>query len=199
MKKKIPFSFWPASWGLRGRARARAEAEYYFEGAELEYKLAEIEWDTEFDRESQKLRLDLKYRKITEIQHEEQLIDLRHRHGQITDQEQQVAKLEHKLRHQLISQAHYEKELAGIKREPWVNVIRMGLDTENPAAGYFELDWNEHFVEFLQQAGFLGRNDEEVVNKWFNSVCSTVLLQAQADQDYGMQQEALSVQGRELR
>jgi hypothetical protein len=63
------------------------------------------------------------------------------------------------------------------------------VNTENPSAGYFELDWNEHFVEFLQQSGYDGRSDEEIVNKWFNSVCSTVLLQAQADLDYGLESE----------
>lgn len=197
--KKIPFKYLPASWGLKGKARARAEAEYYFQGIELEYRLAEIQGETDFDRESLKLGISHKHHKLTEFEYQEQLIDLGHKHARISEQDMLISKLDLNLKHQRISQTHHEKELARIRKEPWVNVVRMGIDTENPAAGYFELDWNEHFVEFLQQAGYLGINDEEVVNKWFNNVCSTVLLQAQADQDYGMQQGSQGVQSRELR
>ena len=37
----------PASWGLKGKTRAIAEAEYYYEGEELEKALAEINAETE--------------------------------------------------------------------------------------------------------------------------------------------------------
>ena len=40
---KLPFRMMPGSWGLRGKTRAVAEAEYYYEGTELTKKLAEIE------------------------------------------------------------------------------------------------------------------------------------------------------------
>ena len=42
---KLPFRMMPGSWGLRGKTRAIAEAEYYYEGEELAKKLAEIEAD----------------------------------------------------------------------------------------------------------------------------------------------------------
>ena len=32
----------PASWGLKGKSRAIAEAEYYYDGEELEKVLAEL-------------------------------------------------------------------------------------------------------------------------------------------------------------
>ena len=51
-----------------------------------------------------------------------------------------------------------------------------------------ELDWNDHFVKFLHENGYTAENDEAVVNKWFNDVCRTVLVQEMADQDYGLQQ-----------
>ena len=35
-KTKLPFSMMPASWGLKGKTRAIAEAEYYYDGEELE-------------------------------------------------------------------------------------------------------------------------------------------------------------------
>ena len=57
----------------------------------------------------------------------------------------------------------------------------MGIDEENVVQGYFELDWNDEFVAMLQSKGITGTSDEDVVNKWFNAVCRTVLLNEQAD------------------
>ena len=82
----------------------------------------------------------------------------------------------------------FDKEEATEKKEPWVNVIKMGIDPENVVQGYFELDWNDEFVQYLMVQGIAGDSDEDVVNKWFNAVCRTVLLQENADLDYGLQQ-----------
>ncbi len=84
-------------------------------------------------------------------------------------------------------ESKYERIEADKLGEPYVNVIRMGVDPENVVQGYFELDWNDAFVSMLQEKGMQGTSDEDVVNKWFNAVCRTVLLQEQADHDYGMQ------------
>lgn len=86
----------------------------------------------------------------------------------------------------------YEKAAATAKKEPWVNVVAMGVNPENVVQGYFELDWNDEFVLLLQDAGITGKNDEEIVNKWFNGVCRTVLIQEGADQDYGLEQQGRS-------
>lgn len=84
-------------------------------------------------------------------------------------------------------ESKYDRLEADKNGEPYVNVIRMGIDPENVVQGYFELDWNDAFVAMLQEKGIQGVSDEDVVNKWFNAVCRTVLLQEQADYDYGMQ------------
>jgi|TARA_B110000858_G_scaffold198378_1_gene264409 hypothetical protein len=81
----------------------------------------------------------------------------------------------------------FDKEEATARKDPWVNVIKMGMDPDNVVQGYFELDWNDEFVQYLQEKGMQGSSDEDVVNKWFNAVCRTVLVQEQADLDYGMQ------------
>ena len=81
----------------------------------------------------------------------------------------------------------YDKEEADEKKEPWVTVIKMGVDPNNVVQGFFELDWNDEFVQYLSEQGIEGQTDEDVVNKWFNAVCRTVLLQEKADLDYGMQ------------
>lgn len=148
--KKLPFWMLPASWGLKGKTRAIAEAEYLYEGKELEEKLAEINAET--------------------------------------PEEKEIAKLAVKLKHEEISQDAFDKAVATINKEPWVNVIKMGVNPTNITQGYFELDWNEEFIIMLQEAGIEGKSDEEVVNKWFNGVCRTVLLQEKADLDYGLEQ-----------
>ena len=68
----------------------------------------------------------------------------------------------------------FDKEEATEKKEPWVNVIKMGIDPENVVQGYFELDWNTHFVTNLKEHGFSGNSDEEIVDHWFSVLCNTI-------------------------
>ena len=149
-KSKLPFSMMPASWGLKGKSRAIAEAEYYYDGEELEEALAEIEAETDIDKHIARLDVQLKNGKIGKYEH--------------------------------------EKQVAEIKEEPYVNVLKLDVNPENAKAGYMELDWNDHFVKFLYENGYTGESDEDVVNKWFNDICRTVLIQEVQDQDYGLQQ-----------
>ena len=141
----------PASWGLKGKSRAIAEAEYYYEGEELEKVLAELNAESDDEKVLSALDIDLKNGRIGREQ--------------------------------------YDKRKAEILEEPYVNVIHMDVNPENAKAGYSELDWNDHFVKFLHENGYTGTSDEDVVNKWFNDVCRTVLIQEQADLDYGLQEE----------
>ncbi len=148
-KTKLPFSMMPASWGLKGKSRAVAEAEYYYEGEELEEVLAGL--------------------------------------NAVTDEDKEIAKLEVQFKNGKIGQYEYDKQIAEINKEPYVNVLKLDVNPENAKAGFMELDWNDHFVKFLHNNGYTGDSDEAVVNKWFNDVCRTVLVQEIADQDYGLQ------------
>ena len=150
-KTKLPFSMMPASWGLKGKSRAIAEAEYYYEGEELEKVLAELNAESDDEKVLSALDIDLKNGRIGREQ--------------------------------------YDKRKAEILEEPYVNVIHMDVNPENAKARYIELEWNDHFVKFLHENGYTGTSDEDVVNKWFNDVCRTVLIQEQADLDYGLQEE----------
>lgn len=67
-----------------------------------------------------------------------------------------------------------EKDLATERGEPYVKVLETNVDKDNPKYGYFELDWNKHFVENLKQHGFSGNTDEEVVDHWFSVLCNTI-------------------------
>ena len=67
--------------------------------------------------------------------------------------------------------AEKEKAAATRRGEPWVGVLNTEFDPENPSSGYFELDWNPGFVAKLLRAGFNGKNEEDIVNQWFEALC----------------------------
>ena len=58
--------------------------------------------------------------------------------------------------------------------EPSVKVLNMNVNPENPRNGFFELDWNDEFVNMLKQNGYLGATDEEIVDRWFQTLCRTI-------------------------
>lgn len=68
------------------------------------------------------------------------------------------------------------KERATAKGEPWVAVLDTHVNKDNLRNGFFELDWNEHFIVQLRQAGYgsEGDPDEEVVDRWFRMLCKDV-------------------------
>lgn len=185
-KKLIPFKLTPASWGLVGNSRAVAEAEYYHTGEELERVLATIYHSDDAGAETRVLlKLDLKYGKISEYEYQDQIATL----DATSPDDAELRRLAVKLDHGKMSISEYEHAVADIKKEPWVNIIKMELDQKNATAGYVELDWNDHFIRMLSDNGYVGRSDDDIVNKWFNDVCRTVLIQEKADLDYGLQSQ----------
>jgi hypothetical protein len=69
------------------------------------------------------------------------------------------------------------KELATEKGEPYVSIESVELDPENIGNGAFELDWNEIFVAKLVRAGYKGKDDQQIVDQWFQDVCRNVVLE----------------------
>ena len=67
-----------------------------------------------------------------------------------------------------------EKEKATAKGEPYVRVVEVELNPENPSEGYFELDWNTPFVQKLREAGYSGTTEEEIVDGWFTALCRNI-------------------------
>lgn len=66
------------------------------------------------------------------------------------------------------------KEIATEKKEPWVAVLDTHVNKDNLRNGFFELDWNEYFVEQLRINGYTGETEEEIVDQWFKSLCRDV-------------------------
>lgn len=72
------------------------------------------------------------------------------------------------------------KEIATERGEPYIAVLDTTLDKNNPRNGYFELDWNKPFIDDLIQHGFGFESDpeEEIVDRWFRSLASNMLQEA---------------------
>ena len=75
------------------------------------------------------------------------------------------------------------KDRATRRKEPWVGVLNTHVNKDNIRNGFFELDWNEHFVVKLKQEGYGadGDKDEEIVDRWFRELCANVVV----DGDFG--------------
>ena len=58
--------------------------------------------------------------------------------------------------------------------EPRVEVLNMNVYPDNPRIGFFELDWNDEFVNMLKQNGYEGESQEEIVDRWFQTLCRTI-------------------------
>ena len=69
------------------------------------------------------------------------------------------------------------KEIATKKKEPYVAVLGVELEEDNPGNGAFELDWNEYFVAKLVKAGYTGKDDQQIVERWFQDICRNVVME----------------------
>ena len=90
------------------------------------------------------------------------------------------------------------KELATEKGEPWVHIVSVELDPENVGQGAFELDWNEFFVAKLVRAGYKGRDDQQIVDQWFQDVCRNVVLETYEQMEANNPRPPSGVQRRDI-
>jgi hypothetical protein len=74
-----------------------------------------------------------------------------------------------------------EQETKETAKGPWVKVIEVHFDKDNPQRGYFELDWNKDFVGLLGEAGYAGPTDEAIVDLWFNDLCRSIVLEQEIE------------------
>lgn len=79
------------------------------------------------------------------------------------------------------------KERATRKKEPWISVLDVKLNEENIRNGFFELDWNEYFIQELIQNGYGVENDpqEEIVDRWFRDIIYQMLDEEGLDRSRG--------------
>ena len=79
--------------------------------------------------------------------------------------------------HHELSGVALDKKLADIDDKAFVTVLNTNFDPDNPKKGYFELDWNQSFIDMLSKAGYSGVTDDEIVNKWFDDLCKGIVLE----------------------
>lgn len=164
----------PGSWGLKGKTREIAQAEYELTGYELEDKLLRIaqpEISTaEFKRKV--IELEMRYEKISSTQYHRRLAELIE-----NDHQRELAIIEIDRREGLLTDLEYNKKIATLKDEPWVTVINMDFSKKTALEGSFELDWNEQFVKKLEAEGYTGPTPDNIVNQWFMELCRNIAME----------------------
>ena len=165
----IPFSWWPASWGLRGKTRQIAEAEYRYDGIDLDYALVNIENSDADSRGKARLKVDLKHNRITQYEYDCAILE-KETHDENTKLR---SILEIEFKHGKISQPEYERKLADINQEPWVAMPKVSWNPADPGKTFFDIDYNEFFVQDLRNHGYQG-TETEIIDTWMNDICSAV-------------------------
>jgi len=176
--RKIPFGLMPGHWGLKGKTRLRAQAEYELEGMELDMRLAEIDHDDLVQRELAQLDVKLKHKQIDLYDYDVQYNTIKLKDDALLPE----VLLDLDLKHHRISQLEHDRKLADLRSEPWVSMPDIKWDPQDPSKSYFELDYNEHFVTFLRNNGYKGISDDQIVESWLTEVCRAVAMDmAQTD------------------
>ena len=102
----------------------------------------------------------------------------------IKDETQRKLKLlEIEKKYNEITEDEYNKSVATVNKEPYVRVLNLKMDENSPGSGYFELDFNEEFVEYLANSGYEGVEPDQIVDSWFNDLCQNIVMEGLEDSD----------------
>lgn len=207
MKKRTLIPFWMTTIyrNSNGLERQIAEIKYYYEGREQETLIAETQlFGNELRRK--KIEIQFKYGEINEYEKETQLansiVDKLERELALLDVEKHFQKMSNydfdiktvnltkfgleknialidcERKHDKISDLEREKQIATLKKEPWVKIITVDVDKENPGIGSVELDWNQPFVDMLVEHGYAAPKPEQTIDLWFDDLCKNIALGA---------------------
>ena len=103
---------------------------------------------------------------------------------QITDEkERDIALAGIDLKYGHITNNDHDKKVATLKGEPWVKVLKMELEQNKPGSGFFEIDFNEDFVEYLADNGYEGKDNDSIVDGWFNDLCKNIVMEGLEDEE----------------
>jgi len=80
-----------------------------------------------------------------------------------------------------------EKQDATKAGKAWVAVLDTQVNPDDIKNGFFELDWNNQFIEELLDAGYSGETSEAIVDAWFKSIVVQMLQEEgqSTDRDMG--------------
>ena len=79
-----------------------------------------------------------------------------------------------------------EKQAATEAGEAWVAVLDTQVNPDNIRNGFFELDWNNEFIEQLLDAGYKGETNEQIVDAWFRTIVTQMLEEEGQETDREM-------------
>lgn len=130
-----------------------------------------------------RIDIDLKHGKITEREYDELLTTLEI--DDVDSIEYKIRQIEIKEKYGDITKTESEKEIATLKNEPWVTILDADF-LNKPSVGsgmMIELDWNKPFVDHLIDNGFVGTNEEEIVNDWFTALGAEVFNEQLAEHE----------------
>lgn len=204
--KLLPFWLMPGSWGLKGKTRDIAKAEYELNGYERDAKVAEIKYADEPKVLARQLvKIKHKHRKLTDYQYdvelamlkpedvrEQELLDVELKWGKINQYDYDVKcaekklagvdlelrKLEIEYEHGKIDEQQLAKMSATARGEPYIAVVNSTYDPALKLSGVeFEFDWNHLWIEQLIAAGYIGSTEEQLIQRWFEDLCRTVVLE----------------------
>jgi len=170
-KRLIPFGWLPAAWGMKGKTRERAQAEYELEGEELVRELVKLDY-VGLERDLKFIELDFEYGQKTEYDRDRAIAELT-----LKDNELAIRLLEIDFAERKLSDAEYEKQMATLKGESWVRIMNVKPEGDQPNHGELELDWNDKFIEELREGGYEGAADEAVVDKWLSDLCRNIAME----------------------
>ena len=180
-RRIIPFAWYPAHWGLTGKTKEIALAEFELTGTELLRRKIDININerTPGEQKLGHLELDNHTKKLDDYGYAKAVIKLNingHNKKQV-----KVDLLKLKRQHNKLNDNELAKQSATVMDEPWVIVKTLETDPDNPRYGRVELDWNDAFVEKLEESGY-GPNpdDQDTVNDWYNELCRNIALEAYA-------------------
>lgn len=171
---KIPFWLVPAHWGLKGYPKEVALAHYTKSGYELEHHLIAINPELTY-KEKELKAYDVSYKysnTMSVIDYQMGRLDLL----ELTDVDRNIKKEDIKLSHNLITQYQHDKNVATIKGERWIKVLELETNEEDPKDGSFNLDWNDHFITYLAEHGYVYPTEDEAVDAWITDLCKNVAL-----------------------
>ena len=173
----MPFRLFPSNWGLAGSRLEKAQAEYYLEGAELDFRLHEIEYKHKQDSIEAKrafAELEMRHNQIDIKTYHYKLLDLDYVQG---SESHKRKKLDLDRDYSEITAQAYDRELATLNGEAYFKVIDGNYVVQDNSVGglmTFELDWNDLFVQELKKMGYTGYNDDNVVDTWFTDSCKQI-------------------------
>lgn len=180
-RRLIPFSWRNIILGLSGKSKNKAKAEYYYEGEDLERLLIQIEYDDDkIIKELKLLGIDKKYGLVSDYEHDKKYVEISCKDA--SDLEQELLTVE--LRHNKITALEYEKQTATLKKEPWVHADVRVPNARKPFQGYFDIDWNNYFIEFLESEGFTGETEEILIERWLKELNSNLMHESGVDDPY---------------